>query len=385
MKRITSIVLSLAIVVGLFLVPVTAHAENKTFQLKIGETYTGEVDEGISMYGISMTSYTDTYTFTMNESANIGFMVAKDDNASISWRVRSSDYDISYSSQSAPSTGIYYLPKGKTYSLILSGNGKYGVRTQKLEGDKLKLNSKSGKLAEAKKTVGFTFTGTSGYAKDNLSVKSSKTKVATVEYQITGENSGTFTITPKNVGKTTITLKMKGGNTVKYTANVTKGYWFVVKGSKAKAPKPTGVKSPTWKSSKKKVLTVNKKTGKVKAKKGGRTVLTAKKGKTSYDINTVVTDYIKLGKKAYKQIKNTVNNPEKLKIYNVYRGYSKLIYDGVKVPVIHVDYGSTNENGAMVRSKINAYYDDVYEIHYTSGWNIDTIIGKKKIKASKIK
>jgi hypothetical protein len=178
---------------------------------------------------------------------------------------------------------------------------------------------------------------------------------------------------------------MKGSNSIKYTFYGTSGYWFVAKGSKAKAPAPAGVSKPKWKSSKKKVATIKKKTGKIKAKKGGRVTFTAKKGKVSYKIKTVVTDYIKLGKKTYKELKNTVNNPDKLKIYNVYKGYSKQIDSKFKIPVVVVDYGSTNDNGAMVRNKVMAYYDDVYQAHFTNGWSIDNIISRKSIKPSKIK
>ena len=112
---------------------------------------------------------------------------------------------------------------------------------------------------------------------------------------------------------------------------------------------------------------------------------TAKKGKVNFRITGVVTDYIVIGKRAYRQLKDIVNNPEKLKIYNVYSGYSKQIYSGQKVPVVMVDYGSTNENGAMIRHKIVAWYDDVYEVHYANNWSVDNIIGRRRIDPSKIK
>ena len=51
--------------------------------------------------------------------------------------------------------------------------------------------------------------------------------------------------------------------------------------------KPAGVKV-TWKSSKKKVATVSKK-GKVKAKKAGKTTITAKVGKKKYKCRISVT------------------------------------------------------------------------------------------------
>ncbi len=384
MKKYVSMFLALTLIIGILIIPVTANAADKSYNLQLGKTYKGTVDDPMTLYGIVMQNYSNKYTFTMTESSNVAINITSK-STSQTWKLQSTDYSVAFPSQSMPSSVGCYLPKGKTYTLTISGAGSYELKISKASADKLTMKETSGKLT-AKKNVPFTYTGTYDYAKANLSVSSSKPKVATASFSLTqGGNSGTLTINPSYIGKTVISLKMAGSNTVKYTVYATDGYWFVAKGSKAKAPKPVGVSKPKWKSSKKKVATIKKKTGKIKAKKGGRVTFTAKKGKISYKVHTVVTDYIKLAKETYKEIKSVVNNPDKLKIYNVYKGYSKQIDGTRKIPVIVIDYGSTNANGAMVRSKTMAYYDEVYQPHYTSGWSIDNIISRKTIKPSKIK
>lgn len=379
MKKCTSIILTLVMVIGIFCIPVTADAATESFNLELGKSYVNTIEKPATVYGISLGSNSHVYTFTMKESCNVMIPVSVDDTITVT--LRRSDV---YGSDRISEPGVYaYLRKGKTYTITVSGYGAYGLEVDKIANNKITSKGKTLKM-NAKKTVTFKYSGTDGYAEDNLSVKSSNKKVATATVSV-ANNVGTLTITPYYIGKTTITVKMTGGNSIKYKVHGIDGYWFVAKGSKAKAPKPSGVKKPKWSTSKKKVATINKKTGKIKAKKGGRVTFTAKKGKIKYKVHTVVTDYIKLAKKTYKEIKNVVNNPEKLKIYNVYKGYSKQIDSTRKIPVIVIDYGSTNANGAMVRSKIMAYYDEVYQAHYTSGWSIDNIIGRKSIKPSKIK
>ena len=208
--------------------------------------------------------------------------------------------------------------------------------------------------------------------------------MAAASVNVTGNNSGVITIYPKYIGKTVLTLSMIGGNSVKYTVHCTNGYWYVAKGSKTKAPKPKGVKKPKWSSSKKKRIKINKKTGRIKAKKGGRCTLIAKKGKMKYKIRVYVTDYKKLARRTYKEIKDVVNNPEKLKLYNIYRGYYKS-GNGHKVPVVYFDYGSTNSYGAMVRDKLIAFYDDVGTWRYRYVSNANNVIKKKRIKAKTVR
>lgn len=385
MKKLTAFLLTLAVLVTSFVIaPVTASAETQDVSIVFGKEYTGEISQPTGIFAYMTTNY-NNYNFTMTQSAEV-LVTVKSADTDVQWSL-SSGYSNKITRRSAPSSESAYLTKGETYTVKVSGTGKYSLVVTKKAPGVVKFSSSSGKMEDRPKAVGFNFTGNQEYARDNLSISSSNPKVATAEFDVSsGTNAGSVIIIPQYIGKAVISLKLAGSNTAKYTIYVTKGYWGVAKGSKAKAPKPKGIKNVKWKSSKKKVVTINKKTGKIKAKKGGRSTLTAKKGKVSFKINTVVTDYIKLGKKTYKEIKNVVNNPEKLKVYNAYKGYSKVIYtNGRKIPVVVIDYGSTNENGAMVRNKICAYYDDVYEPKYKGGWDTENIIGKKNLKIRKIK
>ena len=384
LKKSVSVILAAVLMLSVMLIaPVTAYATTQNYDLVIGKSYTKTVPEPTTLYGMVLDQTYHVYSFTMTSASNVKVTFTPK-GASQHWSLRSTDYNVSTGTQNG---GVYgcYLPKDKTYSITVSGAGKYTLRVDTDAPDVISTKSKSCKIGDSKKTVAFTYTGTDGYAKDNLTVGSKNKKVATVSYEITAANKGKFTITPKAAGKTYIMLRMKGSNTIKFTVYVTQSYWFIAKGSTQKAPAPIGISKPKWSSANKKVAVINKKTGKVRAKKGGRVNFTAKKGKVNFRITGVVTDYIVIGKRAYRQLKDIVNNPEKLKIYNVYSGYSKQIYSGQKVPVVMVDYGSTNENGAMIRHKIVAWYDDVYEVHYANNWSVDNIIGRRRIDPSKIK
>ena len=85
---------------------------------------------------------------------------------------------------------------------------------------------------------------------------------------LNGYDDGTADIKAKNLGKATITYKCDG----KFTAQCQVTVKFVSGNKKAK-----------WKSSKKKIVSVTKK-GKIKAKKGGKAIITAKISGTSYKI-----------------------------------------------------------------------------------------------------
>ena len=369
MKKIVALVLSLALTIsGINLVP--TKAEDKT--IAFGVQYSGK----LSSFG------TVPYTLNMTSSSNVQVIVGSDNEQL--WTLRSSDGSVSFPQQTAPSNVGCYLPKGKTYELTIKYSGNYTLKVNKIAGDK--ITSKGKKItckSDATKSVSFTFSGTSDYARANLKIKSSVPKVAAASFSITGNNSGSIYIYPKYIGKTTVTLTMAGGNAIKFTVRCTNGHWYVAKGSKAKAPKPKGVKKPKWSSSKKKRIKINKKTGRIKAKKGGRCTLIAKSGGFKYKIKVYVTDYKKLARRTYREIKDVVNNPDKLKLYNIYRGY--YIMNGHKVPVVYFDYGSTNGYGAMVRDKLIAFYDDVgtWRCRYVS--NANNVIKKKRIKAKTVK
>ncbi len=371
MKKFLSVILTAVMIIGIVIIPVTANAATTSFNLVLEQTYSGKIEEATGINAL-LSQNSHEYTFTMDKSANVAIAVYSE-TTSMTWSLSSTDYSVNTGSQKIPMAALCYLPKDKTYKLTVSGAGTYALLVKMSDPDKISMKSKSYKATttEAKK-IPFTFTGTKDYAKDNLRLKNSKSKVADASISIDSDNSGTLTIKPKYIGKTVITYGVHG-------------YWFVAKGDKAKAPKPAGVSKPKWKSSKKSIATVNKKTGKIYAKKGGKVTIIAKKGKVSYKLTTVITDYIKLGKKTYRKIKEQVNNPDKLKIYNVYKGYSKQIDTSRKIPVVVVDYGSTNANGAMIRNKIMAFYNEVMEPQFANGWSIDNIIGRKSIKPSKIK
>ena len=372
MKKITSIILTIALVATCFIGynAKTVKAADKA--LTLGVQYSG-----------SLSSYeTVTYSFTMTSSSNVQVLVGS--NNEQLWTLRSTDYSVSFSTQTAPSNVACYLPKGKTYELTIKYSGKYTLKVSKIAGDKISSKGKKVVIKSAdSKSVGFTFTGTSDYARDNLRIKSSVPKVAKASFSVTGNNSGTITIYPYYIGKTVISLSMVGGNTIKFTVHCTNGHWYVAKGSKAKAPKPKGVKKIKWSSSKKKRIKIKKKSGRIKAKKGGRCTLIAKAGGFKYKVRVYVTDFKKLAKRTYREIKDVVNNPDKLKLYNIYKGYYKM--NGHKVPVVYFDYASTNSYGAYVRNKIIAAYDDVGTWGYRYVSNANNVIKKKRIKAKTVK
>ncbi|MCR5737952.1 MAG: Ig-like domain-containing protein [Eubacterium sp.] len=215
-------------------------------------------------------------------------------------------------------------------------------------------------------------------------MKNSNNNVAECSYTLNRDGTGYITLDPKKIGKTVVSIGLVGGTIAKYTGNVKSMYVFVAKGQSLKLPKPSGVKKIKWSSKKKKVATVNKK-GKVKGKKDGRGKVFAKAGKVKYTYNIVVTDFIKLGKKTYKELKENVRNPEKLKIYNVYSGFDKNIAQGLTIPVVFVDFGYTNSYGAMERGKWIAYYDDVHELKYFYVNSYADLMKRKTIKPAKIK
>ena len=375
MKKITAIILSIALVATGF-IGISAQqvkADKKTINLTLGKQYKEKFASTIPNDNLH------TYTFKTSKNMNALVSISCNKN-SCAWGIVA-DNTVYQNATYGPSNTLLYLPKGKTYSLLIMGLGNYSLKVSDAGADKVKFSKKSGKFADVSNvTVPFTYSGTYDYAKSNLSIKNSVSKTATANLTLNSNKTGTVTLIPKYYGKTVISLVMAGGNTSKYTFYCTRGYWYIAKGSKAKAPKPCGVKKPKWSSSKKKKITIKKKTGKIKAKKGGRVTLTAKKGKIKYRLKVVVTDYKKLAKRAYKEIKDSVNNPDKLKVYSAYKGYYKIVSDAPKVPVVYFDFGSTNYYGAMMRTKLVAYYDEVMNIKSFRVDNANNVIKKKVIK-----
>ena len=375
MKRITAVILSLALVatgfMGLNLKSV--KAETKEINLSFGKQYTDKFT------GSSSSQNIHGYKFNVYSNTNVKVEMTNT-GGTVRWGI-ATEKEAYQKYTYSPSNTSVYLPKGNGYYLLVNGTGQYTLKVTNEGASKVKFSKTSGKFSDVYRvSVPFTYTGTYKYAETNLKIKNSAPKCATAEMSLNSSNSGTVNIYPKYYGKTVISLVMAGGNTAKYTFHCTRGYWYVVKGSKAKAPKPVGVKKPKWSSSKKKKVTVKKKTGKIKAKKGGRVTLTAKKGKDKYRLKVIVVDYKKLAKQTYKEIKDAVNNPDKLKVYHCYKGYYKIRSDAQKVPVVYFDFGSTNYYGAMIRTKLVAYYDDVMNVKSFRVDNANNVIKKKVLK-----
>lgn len=378
MKKLLSLLVVLAMIFSsIVITPAPVKAEEYNYSLTLGKEYKGTL-KGSLFYTLEMND-TANFTFTIAKKTNILVDVKYSGKCSGSLKTKSGSY------VSVDSRGVATVTAG-TYVLSLSGyQAQYIAKISDIGLGTVKFKKTSGNIKEYT-DIPFTYTCSYAQAKTDIKLSNSKSKVASAKILLNSDGTGVVRAEGKFIGKTNLTLQLVGGNSSRFSAYVRTGMWFVAKGSKAKMPKPVGFKKLKWKSSKKKVATINKKSGKIKAKKGGRTTITAKKGKEKFTIKLVVTDYIKLAKTTYREIKDAVNNPDKLKIYNVYKGYSKQIYtNGIKVPVIMIDFGSTNDFGAMMRKKVMAYYDDVHEPKYIGVSNANNIISKKSIKKSKIK
>lgn len=382
-RKITALLLAITLTVaGLTIAPKEAKAD-VTKNYTLGKTMSGTAT-ATYLYGVLMNSSTDTYSFTLNQPMDLTIsFTAKTDSLRC---VLDGPSIYKSNSVSSGSTGTftYYAAAGAYSFRVSGGNSKYSFKIDNTNNYAVKFDKTSGNVDGAvKKEVGFTYSCSYDYAKENISFKNSKSKVADASYKLNTDGTGTVTFDPRKIGKTKATISLAGGNSTSYTATVKSMVVFVAKGAGKKLTKPIGIKKPKWSSKKKSIVTVKK--GKIKAKKGGRTTVVAKKGKISFKYKVVVTDYIKLGKQAYREIKENVRNPEKFKVYTVYRGYDKNIISGVKIPVIFIDFGYTNSNGAMERGKMIVYYDDVHEMK--SFWvnSYADVMKKKTIPVSKIK
>ena len=397
-KKIISIILAMTLLVtGLAFVPEDASAEDKTATYTLGQEVTGTITGSeTSFYGLVSRSYsTDKYTFDVNALMDIYVEIAAGEQT-LYWSLRTTGLGSNESGTVTAGTKqvskkITVKPGAYTFSITGSGSvtsaeGKYVAKVFNTNEYACTFASPSVNVdGGLKKEIAFTYNSSYTYAKEtgNFTIKNSNPKVAEVDYVLETDGTGKVTLDPKKIGKTVVTIQLVGGAPVTYTATVKGMYVFVAKGTTTKLTKPLGIKKPKWKSSKKAVATVSG--GKVKAKKGGRTTVTAKKGKTTFKYSIVVTDYIKLGKEACDFIKDNVRNPEKFKVYTVYRGYDKNIVKDVKIPVVYIDYGYTNSYGAMERGKMICYYDDVHEIKSYAVNSYANVMKKKKIPVSKVK
>lgn len=162
---------------------------------------------------------------------------------------------------------------------------------------------------------------------------SSNKKVATV-------GNGGY-VTPKSLGKTTVTVKVNGGASTKFNVIVNWNYIGIFSGSSRNAPKVNG-KNVKWKIGNKKLVSI--KNNKIYAKKAGNTTLKYKKGKITYTVRVHIVSYNTLLKKTKAKLKDTLKDPDSLKIYHIWKGYSN-----ESDPTIVIDYGAKNSYGAMVR------------------------------------
>ncbi len=380
MKKLTAIIISITLVATCFIGfdSKSVKAESKEFNLTFGKQITAKFE------GSSQSSNFHGYKFDIGSNTNVRVEISSK-SGSVRWGIATAEK--AYQGYSyAPSDTTVYLPKGSGYYLLVNGTGEYTFKVTNIGASKVSFGKKSGKFGDVYSvTVPFKYTGSYQYAYSNLKLKNSTPKCAKASMSVNTNNTGSVYIYPSKYGKTVITLTMAGGNSAKYAFYCTKGYWYVAKGSKAKAPKPVGVKKPKWSSSKKKKVSINKKSGKIKAKKGGRVTLTAKKGKVKYRLKLVVTDYKKLAKRTYKEIKDAVNNPDKLKVYNAYKGYYKIKSNTPKIPVVYFDFGSTNYYGAMIRTRLVAFYDETMNVKSIKVYNANNVIKKKRLKKKSYK
>ncbi len=375
MKKIISFILTIALVTTCFIGydSKSVKAESKEFNLTFGKQITAKFE------GTYQSENFHGYKFNLGSNANIKVVISSK-SGSVRWGIateKKAYQPYTY----APSDTTVYLPKGTGYYLLLNGTGEYTFKVTYVGASKVRFPKSSGRFSDVYSvSIPFTYTGTYDYANSHLRMKNSTPKMASASMSLYSDNTGKVYVYPKRYGKTVISLTMAGGNTAKYTLHITRGYWYIAKGCKKKAPKPVGVKKPKWSSSKKKKVSIKKKSGKIKAKKGGRVTLTAKKGKVKYRLKTVVTDYKKLARRAYKEIRDSVNNPDKLKIYSACRGYAKVRTDAPRIPVVYFDFGSTNYYGAMIRTKLVAYYDDVMTVRSYTVANSNSVYKKKTMK-----
>jgi len=162
---------------------------------------------------------------------------------------------------------------------------------------------------------------------------SSNKKVATV-------SNGGYVV-PKSLGTTKVTVKANGGATAKFNVIVNWNYIGIFSGSSRNAPTVNG-KNVKWKISNKKIASI--KGNKIYAKKAGNTTLKCKKGKITYTVKLHIVSYNTLLKKTKSKLKDSLKDPDSLKIYHVWKGYSS-----ESDPTVVIDYGAKNSYGAMVR------------------------------------
>jgi arabinan endo-1,5-alpha-L-arabinosidase len=263
--------------------PVTAPYEYKGDQISstgydtssiIGDYYF--INHGTNSDGSTVR---ETQTITLNSNGKITGDVTG------SWSAQNGTYYMSVTISGVTYDGVFYLQQDESSSAnrVMTFSA-IGTNNQTVWGVQKKMSlsaSKSTIYAGGNKnnTSQLTVNGLAGRTA-TVTYKSSKSSVASVNSKgkVTAKKKGTATITAtvKYSGTTKtftkkITVKKASLKLSKKKASLKAGKTFTYKVT-AKGIKSSSVR---WTSSNKKVMTINKKTGKAKAVKAGKTTITA--------------------------------------------------------------------------------------------------------------
>lgn len=330
MKKVSCIFLSIVMVfTAMFAFSIDAYAAQTVYLSQSGQI--SDNDEEIFDFYLEKPRYV-SLSFSSSSALDIS--------------IENIDLDTDWSKSVV--TSYYttlYCPEGE-YEVKLSGENLYDYS---YEGNDISYSISivdstvaPSKLTPSKKTVklGIYDSGYLDYTcspenslVDKETWSSSNKKVATV-------SKGGYVV-PKSLGTTTVTVKANGGASAKFNVVVNWNYIGIFTGSSRNAPTVNG-KNVKWKISNKKIASI--KGNKIYAKKAGNTTLKCKKGKITYTVKLHIVSYNTLLKKTKSKLKDSLKDPDSLKIYHVWKGYSS-----ESDPTIVIDYGAKNSYGAMVR------------------------------------
>lgn len=113
---------------------------------------------------------------------------------------------------------------------------------------------------------------------------------------------------------------------------------------------------------------------KIKGKCQGESTISKKVKGVTYKAKIYVTDHQKLKKAAKKHIKDILKDPDSLKIYHTYKGY-----DRQGMPSIVFDYGAKNSYGGYAREYISYSYNDKFKLYYGTYEYMPYLSNKKEI------
>ena len=357
--------------------PALTTQDDKTYSYALGQRVNGTATS-YAFYTLRVQN-SNYYLFNLSAATDVKMTLVGNVNAYL---------------KSTSGTSYGYLSNGSILNLPA---GSYELEIYQTSYDSVAYSFCLGKISHAititnkvnlkpdtEKEVALKYSGSRGYADSHLKIaKNSNKKVAAGEIVFDPTvGKATLKITPKQMGKTVFTIAMGDAAKKKVAAYVTTTAVYVVKGGKAKLPKPLGVKKLTYKSKKASKVAVNKK-GVIAAKAAGRVNVIGKSGSVKYTYKVIVTDYKKLGHSLYRQIKEDVPNPQAFKINYAYRGYMKS--GTTKIPVVYMDFSYDNETGGWGRSKVIAWYDDAFDMKWRSASSASTVMSKKSLKPAEYK